>query len=140
MVGVGTEDIAGGLQCVFVLDREWIDCLQRVAFGGSSEEQRDVRESAFKMCHCGTELMCHRMLLLLVLIAVAFTHTASTTEQGMKDCSLRFQTCTSAEEHRRPVCGTDGVTYASRCHMQREQCQGTQVSVQHRGRCKGNGF
>ncbi|XP_023712551.1 SPARC-related modular calcium-binding protein 2 isoform X5 [Cryptotermes secundus] len=86
------------------------------------------------MCHCGTELF-NTMLLLFVVIAAALVHTASASEQNTKNCSARFQTCSSAERQRRPLCGTDNVTYASRCHLMRQQCQGSQVAIQHRGPC-----
>ena len=58
--------------------------------------------------------------------------------QNARECDLRFQTCSLGENRRRPVCGTDNQTYASRCHMSREQCHGSQVVIQHRGRCTGN--
>jgi hypothetical protein len=38
-------------------------------------------KAVFKMCHFGTELFCHRMLLLFVVIVAAFVHTASASEQ-----------------------------------------------------------
>jgi len=58
--------------------------------------------------------------------------------QNAHECDLRFQTCSLAEKQRRPVCGTDNQTYASRCQLLREKCRGSQVVVQHRGRCTGN--
>ena len=58
--------------------------------------------------------------------------------QNAQECDLRFQTCSLAEKQSRPVCGTDNETYTSRCHLLREQCHGSQVAMQHRGRCTGN--
>jgi len=58
--------------------------------------------------------------------------------QNAHECDIRFETCSSAEKHRRPVCGTDNQTYASRCHLLREHCRGSQVVIQHRGKCTGN--
>lgn len=33
----------------------------------------------------------------------------------------------------RPVCGTNNITYASRCHL---QCESPPVGLKHRGKCK----
>lgn len=75
------------------------------------------------------------LLPLLALIATAVVHTSSASEQNAHECDIRFETCSSAEKHRRPVCGTDNQTYASRCHLLREHCRGSQVVIQHRGKC-----
>lgn len=40
----------------------------------------------------------------------------------------------------REVCGTDGITYQSKCHLkQARKCQGVNVDVRARGACKGKG-
>lgn len=35
------------------------------------------------------------------------------------------------------VCGTDGQTYPTRCHLLRAQCWGQEVSFKYQGSCKG---
>ena len=40
-----------------------------------------------------------------------------------------------SEERLRPVCGTDGITYPSRCHLQQAICQGNRVRLDYRGKC-----
>ncbi|XP_070577825.1 SPARC-related modular calcium-binding protein 1-like isoform X4 [Ptychodera flava] len=44
------------------------------------------------------------------------------------------QDCSSAS--KRQVCGTDGRTYDSRCHITVANCRGSHVQVEHRGKCK----
>ncbi|XP_043192893.1 SPARC-related modular calcium-binding protein 1-like isoform X5 [Amphibalanus amphitrite] len=39
------------------------------------------------------------------------------------------------EAQPRPVCGTDGVTYPSRCHLGLTACRGAAVQLQHIGNC-----
>ncbi|KAF0290403.1 SPARC-related modular calcium-binding protein 1 [Amphibalanus amphitrite] len=39
------------------------------------------------------------------------------------------------EAQPRPVCGTDGVTYPSRCHLGLAACRGAAVQLQHIGNC-----
>ncbi|XP_069692250.1 SPARC-related modular calcium-binding protein 1 isoform X3 [Periplaneta americana] len=97
------------------------------------------------MCDAGKAFLrreselAHRMppfLLLLLLLVLSFASCTKAAEQNSDSCSSNFLACVSAEKQRRPVCGTDDVTYASRCHLLQAQCQGSAVAVQHRGRCK----
>lgn len=56
--------------------------------------------------------------------------------QKISECAAKGGECD--ENKGRPVCGTDGQTYPTRCHLIRAQCSGHQVSLKHRGTCKGN--
>lgn len=53
----------------------------------------------------------------------------------ISECAARGGECD--ESKGRPVCGTDNQTYPTRCHLIRAQCSGHQVSLKHRGSCKG---
>lgn len=53
----------------------------------------------------------------------------------MSECAAKGGECD--ETKSRPVCGSDGHTYASRCHLIRAQCNGYKVTLKHRGTCKG---
>ncbi|XP_032590365.1 SPARC-related modular calcium-binding protein 2 isoform X2 [Drosophila grimshawi] len=54
--------------------------------------------------------------------------------QSLSKCAAKQGEC---DESEGPVCGTDDQTYPTRCHLQRVQCSGHQVSLKHRGNCKG---
>lgn len=56
--------------------------------------------------------------------------------QKISECAAKGGECD--ENKSRPVCGTDGQTYPTRCHLLRAQCSGHQVNLKHRGTCKGN--
>ncbi|XP_062129928.1 uncharacterized protein LOC133841446 isoform X3 [Drosophila sulfurigaster albostrigata] len=53
---------------------------------------------------------------------------------SLSECAAKQGECDDSEG---PVCGTDDQTYPTRCHLQRVQCSGHQVSLKHRGNCKG---
>ncbi|GBP07152.1 SPARC-related modular calcium-binding protein 1 [Eumeta japonica] len=36
---------------------------------------------------------------------------------------------------RRPVCGSDGKTYSSKCQLMQVQCYGERIMVAHKGHC-----
>ncbi|KAL4705698.1 hypothetical protein ACJJTC_018771 [Scirpophaga incertulas] len=55
-----------------------------------------------------------------------------TTSQGTA-CQARVAAC-EANGPKRPVCGTDGKTYPSRCHLLRAQCA-EPVNIAHKGPC-----
>nr|XP_032292247.1 uncharacterized protein LOC6625587 isoform X1 [Drosophila virilis] len=54
--------------------------------------------------------------------------------QSLSECAAKQGEC---DESEGPVCGTDDQTYPTRCHLLRVQCSGHQVSLKHRGNCKG---
>ncbi|XP_067121561.1 SPARC-related modular calcium-binding protein 1-like isoform X1 [Centruroides vittatus] len=43
-----------------------------------------------------------------------------------------------SEEKLHPVCGTDGRTYDSMCHLNKAKCEGRQVDFKYRGSCVDN--
>ncbi|KAH8371387.1 hypothetical protein KR093_007150 [Drosophila rubida] len=53
---------------------------------------------------------------------------------SLSECAAKQGECDDSEG---PVCGTDDQTYPTRCHLQRVQCSGHEVSFKHRGNCKG---
>ncbi|XP_002004769.3 SPARC-related modular calcium-binding protein 2 isoform X3 [Drosophila mojavensis] len=55
--------------------------------------------------------------------------------QSLSECAAKQGECDESEME--PVCGTDDQTYPTRCHLLRVQCSGHQVSLKHRGNCKG---
>jgi len=57
---------------------------------------------------------------------------ASSNSLPMKEPLCRVE-CKGAKE--RAVCGTDGVTYSSRCKLQEALCSGFRVKFRHRGAC-----
>ncbi|KAH8402150.1 hypothetical protein KR009_010161 [Drosophila setifemur] len=55
-------------------------------------------------------------------------------EQAMKlpACVAKLGEC---DDNEGSVCGTDGQTYHTKCHLLRAQCSGHQVSLKYRGSC-----
>jgi len=49
-------------------------------------------------------------------------------------CAAKQGEC---DDNEGPVCGTDGQTYPTRCHLLRAQCGGHQVSLKYSGSCNG---
>lgn len=39
-------------------------------------------------------------------------------------------------DKNRQVCGTDGVTYKSKCHLMKAKCEGVNVNIKYVGECK----
>jgi SPARC-related modular calcium-binding protein len=52
----------------------------------------------------------------------------------ISECAAKGGECD--ELKNRPVCGSDGKTYVSRCHLIRARCNGHNVSLNYRGTCK----
>ncbi|XP_065369565.1 SPARC-related modular calcium-binding protein 2 isoform X3 [Calliphora vicina] len=65
---------------------------------------------------------------------VGLTANLQRQELSIPECAAKVGECD--ESKGRPVCGTDGQTYPTRCHLLRVQCSGHQVSIRYRGLCK----
>lgn len=78
---------------------------------------------------------------LIFINVIYFTAgTASDVKATINEsCSARVAACESnAVNARRAVCGTDGQTYTSRCHLLKAQCEGKSVNVAKKGPCTEN--
>ncbi|XP_045458416.1 SPARC-related modular calcium-binding protein 1 [Melitaea cinxia] len=60
---------------------------------------------------------------------------AATGAQISEACHHRVATCEVNTGNNRPVCGTDGRNYPSKCHLMKAQCAGETVTIAHRGPC-----
>ncbi|KAM7345382.1 SPARC related modular calcium binding-like protein magu isoform 2-T2 [Cochliomyia hominivorax] len=70
----------------------------------------------------------------LCLLHVGLTANLQRQELSNSECAAKVGECD--ETKGRPVCGTDGQTYPTRCHLLRVQCKGHPVSIRYRGHCK----
>ena len=55
--------------------------------------------------------------------------------------ALRDSECTIKCKSRKPriMCGSDGVSYLSKCEIKRaRRCEGKNVTIKKRGKCSGN--
>ncbi|XP_016973680.1 SPARC-related modular calcium-binding protein 2 isoform X1 [Drosophila rhopaloa] len=77
--------------------------------------------------------MLARCVLFVTWLAV-FIATGKSDDQLMKlpACAAKQGEC---DDNEGPVCGTDGQTYPTRCHLLRAQCGGHQVSLKFSGSC-----
>ncbi|XP_032571725.1 SPARC-related modular calcium-binding protein 2 isoform X2 [Drosophila sechellia] len=77
--------------------------------------------------------MLARCVLFVTWLAV-FIATGKSDDQLMKlpACAAKQGEC---DDNEGPVCGTDGQTYPTRCHLLRAQCGGHQVSLKYSGSC-----
>ncbi|XP_020800655.1 SPARC-related modular calcium-binding protein 1 isoform X1 [Drosophila serrata] len=68
------------------------------------------------------------------LAAVLIATGRSEDDQSMKlpACAAKQGEC---DDNEGPVCGTDGQTYPTRCHLLRAQCGGHQVSLKYHESC-----
>uniref|UniRef100_A0A0K2TMA6 SPARCrelated modular calciumbinding protein 1like [Bombus impatiens] n=1 Tax=Lepeophtheirus salmonis TaxID=72036 RepID=A0A0K2TMA6_LEPSM len=73
-----------------------------------------------------------RILLLFVLLHLA-SHCHSIRTQLHKNPSLCSLDCSNSR--KRPVCGSDGVTYSSRCELDKASCRNRDLRVGYRGEC-----
>ncbi|XP_013189131.1 SPARC-related modular calcium-binding protein 1 [Amyelois transitella] len=76
----------------------------------------------------------------LLILNVIYSVTGGTPEiktNTQNDaCFARAASCEAAPSNaRRSVCGTDGRTYSSRCHLLKAQCSGAPVAFAHKGQC-----
>ncbi|CRL03761.1 CLUMA_CG016446, isoform A [Clunio marinus] len=75
-----------------------------------------------------------KILALCIFISCGINLATAASSQPISECAAKGGECD--ESKNRLVCGTDGKTYASRCHLIRAQCNGYRVSLKHRGTCK----
>ncbi|XP_050684188.1 SPARC-related modular calcium-binding protein 1 isoform X2 [Leptidea sinapis] len=62
--------------------------------------------------------------------------TEAADEKGSDSCSNQPISCeASMENTNRMVCGTDGRTYPSKCHLIKARCTGEPVTFSHKGPC-----
>uniref|UniRef100_A0A2A4JEN2 SPARC-related modular calcium-binding protein 1 n=1 Tax=Heliothis virescens TaxID=7102 RepID=A0A2A4JEN2_HELVI len=80
-----------------------------------------------------------RLLFLTIIYIVGATpedKSSSSSTLSNESCRARAAACDANAAHsRRPVCGTDGRTYPSRCHLMVAQCTGSPVSIVRKGPC-----
>ncbi|KAI8127251.1 hypothetical protein FF38_03205 [Lucilia cuprina] len=74
------------------------------------------------------------IFLFAICLHVGLTANLQRQELSIPECAAKVGECD--ESKGRPVCGTDGQTYPTRCHLLRVQCSGHQVSIRYRGLCK----
>ncbi|CAH2220828.1 jg27233, partial [Pararge aegeria aegeria] len=56
--------------------------------------------------------------------------------QSSATCYHKVAACeANTGNANRAVCGTDGRTYPSKCHLMKAQCTGETVTIAHRGPC-----
>lgn len=55
------------------------------------------------------------------------------------DCKSRLERCEKKAVIKRPVCGTDNISYPNRCALLRVRCfNNSSLRIKHKARCKGN--
>ncbi|KOB72269.1 Uncharacterized protein OBRU01_12541 [Operophtera brumata] len=63
-------------------------------------------------------------------------HQYKFSSSDSEACTTRLAACESnPTSGKRPVCGTDGRTYPSRCHLIKIQCSGDHVAIARKGAC-----
>ncbi|XP_070140909.1 SPARC-related modular calcium-binding protein 2 isoform X4 [Drosophila kikkawai] len=78
--------------------------------------------------------MLARCVFFVTWLAVLIATGRSDDDQAMKlpACAAKQGEC---DDNEGPVCGTDGQTYPTRCHLLRAQCGGHQVSLKYHESC-----
>ncbi|XP_021187916.3 SPARC-related modular calcium-binding protein 2 isoform X4 [Helicoverpa armigera] len=80
-----------------------------------------------------------RLLFLTIIYIVGATpddKSSASSTLSNESCRARAAACDSSAAHaRRPVCGSDGRTYPSRCHLMVAQCTGSPVTIVRKGPC-----
>ncbi|XP_028035423.1 SPARC-related modular calcium-binding protein 1 isoform X2 [Bombyx mandarina] len=78
----------------------------------------------------------HLLFLHIVNLICGAAPDVQTSEIWNELCKTRAASCeTNASSVRRPVCGTNGRTYASRCLLMKAQCNGELVAIARKGPC-----
>ncbi|XP_075228439.1 SPARC related modular calcium binding-like protein magu isoform X2 [Lycorma delicatula] len=80
-------------------------------------------------------------LLMSVLAALLLLVQAVSSTEGRsaKDCEKRIANCETSmnlRDRMKPVCGSDNMTYPSRCTLLRYHCHKGEVTVKHKGHCR----
>lgn len=79
-----------------------------------------------------------RFAVLSIVIQFYVTYGAANSLVSAKEqCRRRIAECTMDSDKSAPVCGSDGVTYASQCEVISKQCQGVSILIKHAGPCSG---
>ncbi|CAG4942075.1 unnamed protein product [Colias eurytheme] len=67
---------------------------------------------------------------------IYYVAEAADEKSGSDSCLHRVAACeANTGNSNRVICGTDGRTYPSKCHIMKAQCNGEPVTVAHRGPC-----
>ncbi|XP_037299694.1 SPARC-related modular calcium-binding protein 1 isoform X2 [Manduca sexta] len=78
----------------------------------------------------------HLFFFNVIYLAVGAAPDLKTSTQSSDTCAARVTSCEANPANgRRPVCGTDGRTYSSRCHLMKVQCAGEPITVAKKGPC-----
>lgn len=71
--------------------------------------------------------------ILIVILQLQMTLTQLPIREDDSGRSSCRHDCT--QENLHPVCGTDGRTYDSMCHLNKAKCEGRRIDIKYRGRC-----
>ncbi|XP_052746740.1 SPARC-related modular calcium-binding protein 1 isoform X3 [Bicyclus anynana] len=80
------------------------------------------------------EFVIYILCLNFIYVAGAGTGVKAGTQSGT--CYHKVAACeANTGNANRAVCGTDGRTYSSKCHLMKAQCSGETVTIAYRGSC-----
>ncbi|XP_063634098.1 SPARC-related modular calcium-binding protein 1 isoform X1 [Cydia splendana] len=71
----------------------------------------------------------------IVTFLLYVTDAVPNVKTNNEHCTGRAASCDANAGPRRAVCGTDGRTYQTRCHLLRAQCSGEPVALARKGPC-----